>query len=93
MRYMNSWDIARSIEMYRDHPVLGPATQTLANLAEWTDNNSDGWAYWPKPTRAAEKLMTLIQENSNPTMSEYQKAIRPVKSFRTRYNANFMIIA
>jgi hypothetical protein len=50
-------DLARK---WAEHEVLGPATRTLTSLIEWTDGHSDGWAYWPKPARAAEKLMDLI---------------------------------
>lgn len=101
MRFMNDYDISRALDDYADHPVLGPASQTLANLAEWTDRNSDGWAYWPKPTRAASKLIELItgdgtwqaqQDLSRATPAAYAAALRPVKAFRTRQHAAFEIV-
>ena len=49
MRFMNSYDIARHQHAHGEHPVLGPALETLSNLQEWANNYSDGWAYWPKP--------------------------------------------
>ena len=98
---MNRWDIERSASDFADHPVLGPATRTIQNLADWTDRNSDGWAYWPKPTRAAARLMELIErdgtwearygDRSDATVEEYKKALRPVKAFRTRFEADFEI--
>lgn len=103
MRYMNAWDIQRSLDRYQDHPILGPATRTLSNLAEWTNENSDGWAYWPKPCRAAARLMEIIERDGTSryifdnvrddvTAAEYAKALRPIKAFRTRQSADFEIV-
>lgn len=103
MRFMNDYDIDRAGELYVDHPILGPAIQTLQNLVDWTNSHSDGWAYWPKPTRAAAKLMEMIQRNgtagfgydrerADVTEDEYKKALRPIKAFRTHQNADFEIV-
>lgn len=103
MRYMNHWDIEEAGARYHGHPLLGPATQTLANLAEWTDRNSDGWAYWPKPCRAAGRLMEMIRrdgtwryvnddERADVTVAEYRAALKPIKAFRTRQGADFVIV-
>ena len=102
MRYMNRWDIDRANETFKDHPVLGPACQTVRNLADWTDANSDGWAYWPKPCRAAKRLINLIERDGtwearygsrdDATVEEYRAALKPVKAFRTRQAADFQII-
>jgi hypothetical protein len=102
MRFMNEWDIERAESHWAYHPILGPATQTLRNLANWTNRNSDGWAYWPKPGRAAAKLMELIErdgtsaytygEREDVTLAEYAAALRPIKSFRTRHGADFEIV-
>ena len=100
MLYMNEYDITEAWRLHQHHPVLGPATRTLAELADWTNRNSDGWAYWPKPVRAAKQLIELIQANHpyrrrwdapEVTAAEYRKALRPIKSFRTRHGANFDI--
>jgi len=99
--YMNDWDIIEAADRYADHPVLGPATQTLQNLQEWADQVSDGWAYWPKPSRAAAKLQELIHgdgtyaslENTDrATPAAYAAALRPIKAFRTRQGASFEIV-
>jgi hypothetical protein len=103
VRFMNEWDIDRAEDRYREHPILGPAATTIRNLADWTNRNSDGWAYWPKPCRAAARLMELIERDgtnryfSDPiradaTAAEYRAALRPIKSFRTRFEADFEII-
>jgi len=104
MKFMNEWDIAEAVARYRQHPILGPATETLRNLMEWTNNNSDGWPYWPKPCRAAAKLMELIErdgtsryrfdeDRDDVTIEEYRKALQPIKEFRTKHaNADFEIV-
>jgi hypothetical protein len=102
MRFMNRWEVEDAVEMYADHPILGPATQTLDNLMRWTDSHSDGWAYWPKPVRAAARLMELIENDKaatyrgglipEVTIGQYKAALRPIKAFRTRQNADFVIV-
>jgi hypothetical protein len=102
MRFMNHWDIEDAAERWRNHPVLGPATQTLRNLRNATDRNSDGWAYWPKPVRAAAKLMELIEgdgtnqyrygNRDDATSAKLHAAYRPLKSFRTRSGLGFEIV-
>lgn len=103
MRFMNAWGIEEARSRYFLHPVLGPATATLFNLMEWANQNSDGWAYWPKPARAAKKLMELIErdgtsrwrfddERTDATQAEYKAALRPIKAFRTRQAADFEIV-
>lgn len=103
MRYMNDYDIERALRRYAWHPILGPAAATLSNLAEWTNTHSDGWAYWPKPCRAAARLMEMIErdgtavyifdaEREDVTLDEYRKALAPIKAFRTRQGADFEIV-
>lgn len=102
MRFMNEYDIQRAGRLYHDHPVLGPAVHTLVSLRNWTDANSDGWAYWPKPARSAAKLMELIEgdgthqaqreADQRATPEAYRKALAPVKAFRTRQGADFEIV-
>lgn len=103
MRFMNESAIEDAQNRLSGHPILGPATQTLHNLARWTNQNSDGWAYWPKPTRAAAKLMEMIErdgtsryvfddERADVTREEYQAALRPIKTFRAKHGADFAII-
>lgn len=103
MRFMNEWDIEESRQRFQDHPILGPATETLENLKEWTNRNSDGWPYWPKPARAAARLMELIErdgtarylrseDRDDATEAELRAALRPIKAFRTRHGADFEIV-
>ncbi len=103
MRYMNEYDVDDTASRYGDHPILGPAVQTLVNLVRWTNRNSDGWAYWPKPCRAAAKLQEMIErdgtsryrfddEREDVTLAEYSAALQPIKAFRTREVADFKIV-
>lgn len=103
MLFMNGWEIQEAQVRYAHHPVLGPATTTLSNLMEWTNRNSDGWAYWPKPVRAAEKLQRLIQgaspgsrwddERADATPDALAVALRPIRAFRTRQGADFEVVS
>ena len=98
MLYMNEYEIEDAVARYADDPVLGPAARTLRNLMEWTNRNSDGWPYWAKPSRAAKGLQALLSsqrrygwETSQVTAAEYATALRPIKAFRTRQGADFVI--
>ena len=100
MLFMNSWEIDAAVSQWRAHPVLGPASRTLANLRDAADANSDGWAYWPKPCRAAAKLQTLLQDadrewrvgaDVSATPAAYRAALQPVKAFRTHSGLAFQI--
>jgi hypothetical protein len=102
MKFMNHWDIEDAAVRWRNHPVLGPATQTLSNLRDAANANSDGWAYWPKPARAAAKLMELIEgdgtnqyrygDREDATPERLKAAYRPLKSFHTRSGLDFEIV-
>lgn len=102
MMFMNEYEIDEAAARHRDHPILGPATRTLRNLMEATNQNSDGWAYWPKPCRAAKNLQVFIQgdpprnyrfdtEREDATKEGLAKAYRPLKAFRTRQGLAFDI--
>jgi hypothetical protein len=93
--WMNEYEIDEAAQRYANHPVLGPATRTLANLRDMTNSNSDGWPYWRKPASAAMRLCELVTRDGtakylfddvreDATVAEYRKALAPVKSFRTR---------
>jgi hypothetical protein len=104
--FMNGMEVDEAQRSYRQHPVLGPATRTLAELVAWTDRNSDGWAYWRKPKDAAAKLVALIggeehpegrrgayfdREREDATEAKLGAALRPIKSFRTRMTREKML--
>lgn len=98
MYFLNSFEVEIRARQFRNDPIMGPATQTLLNLMHWTNRNSDGWAYWPKPTRAAERLMRLIERAAKLdhdragsriapapiTAADYRAALIPIRAFLTR---------
>ena len=99
MIYMNEYEIEDAKRRFAAHPILGPATKTLANLCEWTNANSDGWPFWPKPCRAAAKLQELIMggdrfddEREDVTVAQYQATLRAIRMFRARQSADFDIV-
>ena len=102
MHFMNAIEIDDAAQRFASHPVLGPATATLVNLRDAADANSDGWCYWPKPARAADKLMTLIEgasyaarygDRTDATVEALRKAYAPLKALRTRTGLSFEIVA
>jgi hypothetical protein len=96
MRFMNDYDLHSARQRFGrgDTPNRLALVMVIDNLREWTDNHSDGWAYWPKPCRAAAKAIELVDSGTNDEMrrkqaeditdAEMQAAVRPIKSFLTR---------
>lgn len=89
MRFMNDWDIDQAIAWHTraSRPNRLGAALVINNLAEWANAHSDGWAYWPKPARAAARLMELADDtraDEDCTDAELAAAVRPVKSFLTK---------
>lgn len=78
-------------------PNLQSAVLTLARLKEWTNDNSDGWAHWPKPLAASKRLQILVSsryfsprsDNTDADVSaaELRAAFVPIRSFLTRHGA------
>lgn len=97
MRYMNDYELlmARSRFGHGSTPNRLALVLVVDNLAEQTNQVSDGWAYWQKPLRAAEKAIMLIQsstyaenerqESEDITDAEMHAAVRPIKAFLTRH--------
>ena len=85
--WMNRHEIELQRERRDPATALGKAARVLHALMEETDNHSNGWDYWARPSRAAEPLMKLLQRNDAQGASdaELQAALRPVRSFLTRY--------
>jgi hypothetical protein len=100
--WMNEYEIEtafrRWVPLAAEFPVLAAAATTMDELVRWTNANSDGWPYWRKPALAAKKLMALITsvDRFRPVdidLADYKKALTPIKSFRTKHNADFTIAA
>lgn len=108
MRFMNEYDIDQALREYGTNGFVEPGRTVtpnryfgaivVANLAEWANEHSDGWCYWPKPVRAAARL---IEHLSGGTYTERQErlqhdisdaeltaSLRPIKAFLTRQGAD-----
>jgi len=89
MFFLNEAEIDMYLERHERHPVLRKATKLLSEFRHLVNNNSDGWAYWGPPVRAAKKLMQLISNRAEVTEADLKKAITPIKSFCTRHKFQF----
>jgi hypothetical protein len=85
----------------RNRPRLQAAVLTLARLVEWTNNNSDGWAYWRKPVNASTKLQELVraryarfnrEDTPDITLTELKAAETPIKAFLTRQGVDHSLV-
>lgn len=60
---MNQWEIEGAADWaYENGENLYKGALVLHNLMRWANNNSDGWHMWPKPARAAAKLIQLLED-------------------------------
>jgi hypothetical protein len=100
MRYMNDYDFARAYRTHADQPNRLRVLRTVDNLRDWADRNSDGWAYWPKPCRAAARAIELVvgdgtyaaDQRPDATDAEVAAALRPIKAFLTRQGVDHATI-
>ena len=95
---MNEYEINEAAQRFAGHPLLGPATQTLANLVTAVNGCSDGWPYWRAPSKAAAKLQDLITQATAaereqgfqspatpwPDSTQLRAAYAQLRAFRTR---------
>ncbi|GAW54778.1 hypothetical protein PD653_2192 [Nocardioides sp. PD653] len=100
MRFMNEYDLefARRRFGRGRTPSRAYLAAVVTQLADWADANSDGWAYWPKPTRAAAGAMSLIdsftfqenerQESVDVSESDVRDAVRPIRTFLEHHGAD-----
>lgn len=99
MMFMNEWEVERAVERFNtdEFPNLGLASRSLYRLMRWTNANSDGWAYWSKPIRAAKQLQVLLSgvdrwDPQDVTEAEVKKALVPVKAFLTRQGVDHAVV-
>jgi len=93
---MNDYDLdyARSRFTRATKPNRLALVYVVDNLREWANTVSDGWAYWPKPCRAASAAMALIESTTSAANDEQERhdisdaemlaAVRPIKALLTR---------
>jgi hypothetical protein len=95
MAWMNEWDVEDALRYFGDDtPNLRTGAIVLGHLVMWTNDNSDGWPYWHKPSRASQRLQDLLsgamndyrRGNAVPDISDrtLRSALTPIKAFLTR---------
>lgn len=107
--WMNEYDVEAAVRDFdpAEVPNLAAGAQALAALVEWTNSNSDGWPYWPKPAQAAKRLMDLLSEHTyaarfgyyqgtaerlhDVTSAELTAALRPVRTFMSKHSASLSV--
>jgi hypothetical protein len=103
MLFHNTWEIDENAQQFAGHPVLGPATTLLQRFRDEVNQNSDGWAHWPLPAKAAKSLMELIDQakrcrrdllpdSEMPTMKQAKKAATRIKTFCTKHKLQFPLV-
>jgi hypothetical protein len=83
-----------------NRPNLQAAVLTLARLMEWTNANSDGWAYWTKPVTAAKRLQGEIDlryfqpspMDEDLSAQNLKRAYTPIKAFLTRQGVDHSVV-
>lgn len=84
---MNQHEIEWAASRHHDCPNVRTGLRLLSRLVEAVNRQSDGWAYWPAPSRACEKLIALLQDAGNLdhgtrgriTDAELKYAIAPIR--------------
>ena len=100
--WMNRMDIEEAKDIFKNDPVLGPATLFLYDYQELIDDNSDGWSSWMHGTKCANDLMELIDKSltarrrcgmwsdpdaiQKPTRKEVEAACKKVTNFVLRHD-------
>lgn len=99
MYFFNEYEVNNAMRLTDRDRDMRPnnfkAAMILHRLMVWANNNSDGWAHWPKPMRSATQLAQLIAARTGHVRwedhieedisnSELKRALVPIKSFLTR---------
>lgn len=98
--FVNSMDVDSLRDAYGSNANnIGRAVRLLAAVRDHADENSDGWAYWRKPSHACNQLVELLRRcnvmphahwlaPAQPTDAELRKAVAPIKTFYTKTRAS-----
>ena len=100
MIFLNEYEVDSFLLRFDpvEQPNLAYCSRVLAALMEWTDGNSDGWAYWQKPLKASARLSALLHDHRyaedgvDVTDVEVKRALTPIKAFLTRQGENWQVI-
>jgi hypothetical protein len=85
--WMNQADIEWAASQRHSCPNVRKGLRLLLRLMQAVNEQSDGWPYWKAPSRAAEKLQTLLQTAGNLnhgthgtiTPAQLKAAITPIR--------------
>jgi hypothetical protein len=98
MNYIGWHNFTKAVRWWRSHPVLGPATATLAALRDASERFPGSWVYFGEPALAASALAALIQgddtaryDRSDATPEAMHAALQPVIKFRAAHGLNFPV--
>lgn len=101
--WMNRYEITEALGLdAEDFPVALKAARILDRLRHWADSNSDGWHSWPKPGKAADRLMVELKAamesryrhpyDADITEADLRRALTPIKSFLTKQGVDHSLI-
>jgi hypothetical protein len=62
MQFANEHEIESWVQQWAADPVLAAAARTLCSLKDAVNGCSDGWPYWPAPSRSAQALVGLLAD-------------------------------
>ena len=100
MMFLNEYEVYELGAEVRESGMQNAhrAQIVLKRLVDWTNQNSDGWPYWSKPSRAATQLQNALYSRfrgafqnrveADMTDAELKKAFSPIKAFMTRQNVD-----
>lgn len=89
---MNQGDIEAAASTPHRCPNVRKGVRLMLRLMRSVNAQSDGWAYWPPPHKATEKLQTLLKTAGNLnhgtfmkiSAEDLKKATVPIRSMVTR---------
>ena len=90
--FMNQGDIEAAYSNHHDCPNVRKGVALLHSLMQAVNEQSDGWAYWSPPSKAAEKLWELLKTTGNLlygnthgtiTADQLKQAITPIRRMVT----------
>lgn len=93
--WMNEGEIDRAIDLLGSHaPDYLPYAVFLGEWRDIVNQNSDGWPYWKAGSRAAGKLMELLDQAVQatfrsgvdyPDLEAFPKSLTPIKAAATKH--------
>lgn len=99
MTWMNEYEVEGVVDRFTEEtPNLRRGARILSRLVDWTNNNSDGWPYWQKPSNAASKLMDHLEaarrdyDAADITEAQLNKTLTPIKTFLTKQGVDHALI-